>query len=785
MKKSIVFNKKIFKKIKLLRLTKTNIISILGILLLSFTYEKLKAQNQTDYNIIPYPAKLHPKPGNFIIDTETTIIAAADRFSNEVRLLQNYLGVKNLNTKKNGTGNSIVLKYDTTLTTESYTINIDKTKITLAAGDNAGMFYATETLRQLLVTTNKTAKENNLIIPCVQIADNPAFPWRGMMLDVSRHFFSISYLKKFADIMARYKLNKLHLHLTDDQGWRIEIKKYPRLALEGAWRTFNNQDSACIEKAVATGNTDFELEKQHIRENNKKILYGGFYTQEEMRDFISYAASRHIEIIPEIDMPGHMMAATKIYPELTCDTLIGSTVGVFSNPICPCKQEVLEFAQNVFTEITELFPSRYIHLGGDEVNKKNWQESSVVQNFMKQKGFIKVEQVQSYFNNYMQDFFASKGKVLLGWDEIIEGGVDSSAAIMYWRGWVPEMPSLAAKRHHKIIMSPSGPLYFDAIPDALTLPAVYHYNPFDKVLYNFKKTDKQLILGVQANVWTEMIPSEKRLDYMIMPRMTALSEIGWTYRYNYTSYLKRLDTQYRQWDEQNINYRLPDLTGLVENYAIIGKTVFFTSAPDPYFKIHYTIDSTSPNMTSPIMDSPLSLNKATMMKIALFSPGGRRGDTYTLHFNEQQYAIPETVTKLKDGLNATLHIGYFTLTTNIKKQVDSVFIAKEITVPPPIKVPAFGLKFKGYIQVPNTGVYTFYLTCNDGAVLYIGNQQIINNDGLHPDRSKGAQIGLEKGLHAIALDFMDYGGGYVLDLKYSFNGSTPKPIPASWLKSGE
>lgn len=742
-------------------------------------------RGQSEVKVIPYPAKVALQPDSFMLSQATVLVNPDGRFAPEAdhlqEMLNEYLGAK-LQEKRGYRGvDALVLRYDNRLKeAESYRLDINKQRIILSAGDAAGLFYAVETLRQMLPATPRAGA---YAVPAVEISDTPAFPWRGMMLDVSRHFFSIDYLKRFADRMAMYKLNKLHLHLTDDQGWRIEIKKYPRLTSEGAWRTFNNHDLECIRKAEETGNDDFRPDSQHIIQKNGQTLYGGFYTQEEMREFIRYAAERHIEVIPEIDMPGHMMAATRIYPELTCDDKIGSVIGVFSNPICPCKEEVLDFAKDIFSEIADLFPSRYIHIGGDEVNKKSWQESARIQAFMKEKGYTRIEQVQSYFNDLMLNFFRSKGKVMLGWDEIVEGGIDSSAQVMYWRGWVPEMPSHAASAGHGVIMSPSGPLYFDALPDALTLPSVYNYRPLDPEMYRLSKDSEKRILGVQANVWTEMIPSEKRVDYMVMPRMTALAEVGWSQLYRYESYLERLNAQYERWDGLNMNYRLPDLTELVENYALLGKTPFFVASPQPRFQVRYTLDGSLPAASSPLMDEPVILEHATVMKLALFTPAGRRGDVYTLNFNEQQLGKQLELPDLENGLRATYHKGYFKLTTEIKTPADSTFTAYGIGVPPTIKAPAFGLKFRGYLQVPDTGIYTFYLTCNDGGVLYIGEQKIIDNDGLHPDKTKGGQAGLQKGLHPFSLDFMDYGGGYALDLKYSFGGGTPQPVPASWFKS--
>jgi len=761
--------------------------SLLLLLAVIILCNNVKAQTkQATYPIIPQPAELKAQQGHFVISNKTVLVVpATSTFYNETgflrNLIQSYIGENALKFQHSAAANAIVLKQDASLKEEAYTLNITPKLITIGAKDGAGMFYAIETLRQLLPANVEDGKGKTLTVPCVQIADQPAFGWRGMMLDVSRHFFSMQYLRKYADMMALYKLNKLHLHLTDDQGWRIEIKKYPRLTSEGAWRTFDNHDSACIAKAKA-GNEDFMPDAEHIIQKNGKTLYGGFYTQDEMRDFIRYADSRHIEIIPEIDMPGHMMAAARVYPELTCDTLVPNNTYEFSNPICPCNPHVLEFAKDIFTEIADLFPSKYIHIGGDEVNKKSWEKSAVVKAFMKQKGFTNMNQIQSYFNDYMLAFFKSKGKTLLGWDEVIEGKIDSSAIIMFWRTWVPKAPANAAKNGNKIVMTADGPLYFDFAEDAHTLQTVYNYDPSDAVKYHLSIEAKKKIIGVQANLWTEMVPSEKRADYLTMPRLTALSEIGWTHRYNYKDYLQRLNAHYDRLDKLNVHYRMPDITNLVDNYAVIGKTPFFASSPLPRFKVHYTLDGSMPVATSPVMEKPVVIDHSAVMKLALFAPTGRSGEVYTLNFNEQKMLPAKNISKLTNGVAAELYKGAFATTTAIKGTPDSVFTIGGISVPASITAPAFGLKFKGYIEVPETGVYTFYLTCNDGGVLKIDDQKIVDNDGLHADKTIGAQVGLQKGLHSLAVDFSEYGGGYSLELKYSFKGGEPKVVPAGWFK---
>jgi hexosaminidase len=740
------------------------------------------------YPIIPYPARLRPAAGYFTIGRHTFLRdQAGERFRGERallgRLLDPYLGSDPSSVAGRG-NNEIIVEEDPAIRPEEgYRLSITPQRIVLAARDAAGMFYAVQTLRQLMPASAETGEGDHVDVPCAEISDHPAFAWRGLMLDVSRHFFSTTYLKKCIDLMSLYKLNKLHLHLTDDQGWRIEIKKYPRLTQESAWRTFNGNDSTCIDKAVITGNTDFLPDPQHIVQKGDSTLYGGYYTQDQMRDVIRYAASRHVEVIPEIDMPGHMMAAVKLYPELTCDTVVGTIHNEFSNPICPCNDRVLAFAKDIFSEIADVFPSRYIHIGGDEVNTRGWAKSPVVSAFMKQKGFTRLSQVQNYFNDVMVAYFHSRGKTLVGWDEIIDGGIDTSAVAMFWRSWAPKLPAKAAARGNKVVMSADGPLYFDGFPDETTLSEVYHYDPLDTGLYHFTPKEEKQIIGVQANLWSERIPSEKRADYMLMPRLTALSEIGWTHVYSYASYLQRLDRQYDRLDRLQVNYRLPDLAGLVDNYAVIGATPFFAPSPSARFTVRYTLDGSLPEAASPAMVKPVVVDHPLVMKLALFTAAGRRGDVYTLHFNSQQYSGTQHPAELRPGLTAELYNRGFPLAAAISGRPDSVFTTAAVAVPKTVTAPAFGLRFKGYLEVPQTGIYTFYLKANDGGVLYLGGQKIIDNDGFHPDRTKGGQAGLEKGLHPLEVDFMEGGGGYTLDLRYSFQNSKPAPVPASWFKT--
>ncbi|HEX8019800.1 family 20 glycosylhydrolase [Mucilaginibacter sp.] len=735
------------------------------------------------FPLIPYPAQLTAGEGSFIINAQTGIVTS-NAFNTEAYALKDLLrkGLgKPVEVSEVKKAHAINLVYDASITTpEAYRMSVTKEQVVIRAKDPAGVFHAVETIRQLLpVGIEAGIVQKQLSLPVVVIEDAPVYEWRGMHLDVSRHFFSVSYLKKFIDRMALYKMNKLHLHLTDDQGWRIEIKKYPLLTEAGAWRTFNNQDSACMKKAK--DNPDFVIDKEHIIQKNGKTMYGGFYTQEEMKGVVAYAAARHIDIVPEIDMPGHMMAAINSYPFLTCDGE-NKWGELFTKPICPCNETTFEFAENVFSEIMQIFPSKYIHIGGDEVDRTNWGKSDACKALMAKEGIKDLAGLHSYFINRMEKFFNSKGRKLIGWDEVIEGGISPTAIIMYWRTWVPDAPVKAVKNGNTVIMTPGEPLYFDNQPDQYSVSKVYHFNPVPKVL---NAEEAKSIIGAQANLWSEMIPSEKRADYMYMPRLTALSEMLWTHKEGeYDSYLKRLTEQYKRMDALKINYRLPDLPNLLNEYVFTNEGKLSISSPLPSLTIRYTTDGTLPDVKSPVLPSPLTITKSELVRVAAFTPTGTRGDVYNLNYAQQQMLGPVKIAPPKPGLNATYYKAFFKQTALMKDaKVDSTFTTDKIEVPVTVKAPSFGIAYKGYIDVPTDGIYSFYLTCDDGGVLYIGDKVVVNNDGNHSAQERSGQVALKMGAHPFKLDFIEGGGGFKLLLKYSVNGSAPQDVPSSWFKN--
>ncbi len=430
--------------------------------------------------------------------------------------------------------------------TGEYQFNSGSKQIEISASTNEGIFYGMQTLLQMLPI--KATVERTLDIPAVTITDYPRFAYRGMHLDVSRHFFDIAFVKRYIDYLAMHKLNYFHWHLTDDHGWRIEIKKHPRLTDIGAWR-----NGTIIGLYPGTGN------------NGRR--YGGYYTQEEVKDIIDYAAKRYITIIPEIEMPGHSMAVLAAYPELGTTPNkkyeVAQTWGIFNkfNNVLQPTEKTFNFLEEVLTEVMDLFPSPYIHIGGDECSKIWWKQSAFSQQIIKQKGLKDENGLQSYFIQRIEKFVNRKGKTIIGWDEILDGGLAPNAVVMSWRG--EKGGIAAAKQKHKVIMTPENFMYFnhaqflkdDSLTAARYLPLknVYDYEPVPAVLNN---QESQYIWGAQGNLWSEYIANPAKAEYMLFPRLDALSEVFWSPKgkKDFADFQQRLKTQLQRYNRLKINY---------------------------------------------------------------------------------------------------------------------------------------------------------------------------------------------------------------------------------------
>jgi hexosaminidase len=591
------------------------------------------AKPQPEVSIIPRPLQLEIMPGSFSPGPGMTILveSADERAVDVARYLAERLGAAAGGFIPVSTGSqpagqkAIVLaqRQDSVLGTEGYRLNVQNERILLEAVTPAGLFYGVQTILQLLPADVYAGKmtASPLTLPCVLIQDSPRFRWRGFMLDVSRHFHPKEYVLKLIDYLAMHKMNIFHWHLTDDQGWRVEIKSYPRLTEVGAWR-------------VDRGETPWTLREQ--QKDGETPTYGGFYTQDDIREVIAYAQSRYITIIPEIEMPGHCLAALASYPQYSCSggpfKVPPGSVWPIKDVYCPGNDETFAFLEGILGEVADLFPSPYIHIGGDEVDKATWKACPKCQARMLAEGLKTEEELQSYFVKRIEMFLNSRGKILLGWDEILEGGLAPNAAVMSWRG--TEGGIAAARAGHDVVMSPTSHCYFDYYQgDPLTEPlAIGGFLPLRKV-YSFEPVPSELtseeaahIMGAQANLWTEYVLTSKPAEYMTFPRIAALAEVGWTSKENrdWTGFTARMEKQFVRYERAGINYSrsayavrvFPELDAHKREFIVRLETD--TNRPD----IRFTLDGGEPTASSARYERPLRLKRTAILKAAAFM-GGR------------------------------------------------------------------------------------------------------------------------------------------------------------------
>lgn len=474
---------------------------------------------------------------------------------------------------------------------EAYTINASTRGISVSATEPIGIFHAVQTLRQMFPAQ---AEAGNLMLPfqltCMRIHDEPKFSHRGMLLDCCRHFMTVDFIKKYIDLLSYYKMNVLHWHLTEDQGWRIEIEKYPELTKVGAWRT------------EADGST-----------------YGGFYKKSEIKDIVAYAASRHITIIPEIEMPGHSVAAIASYPWLGCTKEhipVENQWGVFKDIYCAGNDSTFTFLENVLDEICELFPGPYIHIGGDEAPKYRWEHCEKCQRRMEKEGLQNEAELQTYFINRIAAYLQTKNKEIIGWDEILEGGIPNGAMIQSWRGMQGGID--AAKAKHGVVMSPTSHCYFDYSIKSIDTEKVYSFNPIPDSL---GAEEAAYIKGGECNMWTEHAPQE-RVDQMIFPRMPALAEVLWTYHTDrqYIEFESRLNKHYALWDEMDVNYGFAKMPILFHT-KIDGKNIIVDLEKNPSdLIVKYGFHEYKMNTS---FNEPLTLSKPTHIFAEATSPTGK------------------------------------------------------------------------------------------------------------------------------------------------------------------
>ncbi len=502
----------------------------------------------TELGLIPKPQKLSLKEGSFLFAKNIPFVFEKEIDARLKKLISSF-GMSNeivQNSSSSGKVSLVEIKQDT-LPKGAYFLSISPEKIEIKAKSARGFYYALETFRQLLPDTLN--KSSTYLLPAIEIYDYPKFEWRGVHLDVGRHFFPKEFIKKYIDQLAKHKMNVFHWHLTEDQGWRIEIKKYPKLT------------------SISSRRKETIVEKNFNPYVGDGIEYGGFYTQEDIKEIVAYAEDRFVTIVPEIEMPGHSLAALAAYPVLSCTGgpfEVGTKWGVYEDVYCAGNEEVFTFLEGVLDEVITLFPSKYIHIGGDECPKSRWKECPKCQARMKAEGLKDEHELQSYFISRIERYLLKKGHYIIGWDEILEGGLAPQATVMSWRGEKGGIE--AAQQGHNVVMTPGRPCYFDhyqsedreneplAIGGYNSLEAVYSYYPIPEEI---SPENQKFILGAQANVWTEYMPDSKQVEYMLLPRLCALSEVVWTAgkEKDFPEFERRMKRHYNRLTSWGINYR--------------------------------------------------------------------------------------------------------------------------------------------------------------------------------------------------------------------------------------
>jgi hexosaminidase len=586
-------------------------------------------------SIIPQPASIVKAEGyftlpyNVVINTPKNeeVKKIAVRLSQQLKTVTNHVFVKN---GVSATGKSILLSLSTdkSIPKEGYRLKVTATGITLIANEPAGIFYGAQTLLQLFskeIESNEIHhKPDAWVLPLVTIEDHPRFGWRGLMLDVSRHFFTVAQVKDYIDQMVKYKFNLLHLHLTDDQGWRIQIKSLPKLTEVGAWR---------VDKTGTFGNFIPPTP-------DEPRTYGGFYTHDDIKELVKYASDRFVNILPEIDIPGHSLAAIAAYPELTCTpgTYAVSSgdrfmiwpgggqhfYGTLDNTLCPAFEKVYDFIDKVFTEVAQLFPFEYIHMGGDETARNFWEKSEVIKALMQKENLKNLDEVQSYFVKRVEKIISSKGKKMIGWDEILDGGLAPNAAVMSWRGMKGGIE--AAKQGHEVVMSPTNFAYLDYMQgDGVIEPPVYSTLRLKKT-YQFEPVpegvDASLIKGGQANLWSEQVYNMRHAQYMTWPRGFAIAEALWSpkEKRNWNDFVPRVEQHFERFDMAQVKYAPSMYDAIFEVSKKDTATIIVKLSTEVEgLSIHYSFDNSFPDKYYPKYLEPLTVPKdASFMKLITY-----------------------------------------------------------------------------------------------------------------------------------------------------------------------
>lgn len=654
---------------------------------------------------------------------------------------------------------------------EAYTIVAEPRRILLRAGTAAGRFYAAQTLLELLeLWPNPAAAARVHLMPCGTIVDSPRFAHRGLLLDSGRRFIPVEMLKRYLDLMALHKLNVLHWHLTEDQGWRIEIRRYPELTTIGAWRKATRDDE---------------------QPRDAEGRYGGFYTQAEIRGIVAYAAARHIRVMPEIELPGHSLAALAAHPELSCTGgpfEVGTAWGVYDDIYCAGNDATFDFLENVLSEVLELFPSEEIHVGGDEAPKVRWKACPKCQARMKTEGLKNEEELQGYFVRRIGRFLHDKGRRLVGWDEILEGGLGDDAVVQSWRGFQGAIA--AAKSGHDVIASPTSHCYLDyAQGGGVGEPRLMGLIPLEKA-YEFEPLPPELsddqarhILGGEGALWTEHAPPAL-LDRQAFPRLCALAEALWSPRdaRNWDGFQARLRTHLARLDALGVRYYVPPPAINAPDTSFIDTLDATIVNPAARGEIRYTLDGSDPREGRPAPRAALRLSESATLRAIVVLPTGNASPEARMEFRKLAWHPGVQTLRSGPGVAWACYEGdWRKLPEFAMLKPAKEGITPEIGLDVRTRHGKFALRFGGCIDVPTDGAYAFSVRSDDGARLTIHGEVVVDNDGEHAANSKSGKILLRAGKHPFTLEYFDAGGAAALEVRVEGPGIANRALPAAWL----
>ncbi len=733
---------------------------------LAFLFACSSEEISVQKSLVPWPVKVEKKKGEFNISNEYKIIYPGNNQQYLSDFLINYLNEhfhiklaaeKGQNTKKN----SITLVLDKELPEildEGYQLQAKNGKISIRATDNAGLFYGIQTFFQLI----PSSADSVISIPNIEITDNPRYSYRGMQLDVVNHFFDKDFVKKHIDVFAFHKMNMLYLHLFDNAGWRLESESYPALT-----------------KTTA----------QQVDEEKKGQPASVFFTKDDMREIIEYARQRHVTIIPEINFPGRALSVIEAYPHLGCNIhkKLKSGAHDISIPLCLGNDSVMIFYENIIAEIAELFPSPWLAVGGNMVNYDYWKACDACMNKKNQFNLNSFKALKHRYNREIEKIILAHGKKLITTMAFAEADLASEAMVVNWQ---PEkIKSGEIDKKHKIIWNNIrrfGFQHYQAYPDfepPAFKPAVQLYDVYSaRPAKDFNKKSLEMVHGLQGALWTQKINSKEMFEYMLLPRLCALSEVAWTKEkhLNWERFFSGLLNHYYQLDKFNVNYFIPMPEGCADDILFEGGTKsIWLSSPTEAAIIRYTLDDTEPTEESPVYSRPIKISGSSVIKAKTFLPNGKSSGTIVARYAEEpiKEGLKDLV-NLYPGVRYEYFEGKFT-SVNALNDINPVSkgAMKKIMWPEERRQDMFALSFSGLFFIKKEGVYTFYLTSDDGSKLTIDNYLLINNDNVHETIKKIGRIGLKAGYHAYELKYFEYENIDSLVLEFDGPGMQKQKLP--------